>query len=422
MQVKYFPKLNPDYSKIAGQDIAFAVLLPDVLRAKNILEIAIHGVGERSGGTLENLKNLVEGFDYNNDGIREAGFVTPDMKKAVDLFGIIMIIPTYENNTFFEPAKINQLYDYAKSIYSIYDKMALTGFSLGGEAVIKYITSSLANASRVAYAIPCAAPKNIIDAAIPGSVNLPVHCFHNDKDDRVDVSNTLGIVADLNKSNPALKALYTIFRKDGHGGNIEAWSLTPPKAPNGQGFIDAAENIYQVVTDVLATGKPRQMKSGAVIQPTPTPSPVQPAQVALTADFNMSDGQVITTTTFDMDASNSTGVKPDWDGYKWDVKPVGPAAGKQYGVRADGAYGGPKKKLIDIVDGQYEIVLTVRNSTGSTAQKKVVVTAKIGVAKTVVAFDSSTDIATYSDGSTEKATAVLKDGKWTIKNSAGQIL
>lgn len=421
MQVKYFPKLNPDYSKIAGRDVAYAVLLPDTLRPKSTLEIAIHGIGERSGGTLENLKNLVEGFDYNNDGIREAGFVTPDMKKAVDLFGIIMIIPTYENNTFFEPAKINQLYDYAKGIYSIYDKMLLTGFSLGGGAVVKYITSSLTNASRVAYAIPCAATEDIIDKSIPGKANLPVHCFHNDKDDRVDVSSTYSIVSKINET-ATLKAIYTIFRKDGHGGNIEAWSLTPPKAPNGQGFIDAAENIYQVVTDIIVTGKPRQMKSGTVIQPTPTPSPTPPAQVALTADFNMSDGQVITTTTFDMDASNSTGVKPDWDGYRWDVKAINPTNNKQYGVRPAGTYGGPKMKLIDIVDGAYEIVLTVRNSVGSTAQKKVTVSAKIGVAKTVTGFDSSTDVITYSDGTTERGSAVLSGGKWILKNSAGQII
>ncbi len=416
MQVKYFPKLNPDYSKIAGRDVAYAVLLPDKWdkALKWPAMLSVHGIGERSGGTLENLKNLVEGFDYNNDGIRDNAYVTADMKTAVDKYGLVIIVPTYESDSFFDANKSGWVMASVNSEFSLKLDYWYDGFSLGAGAAINACTSVL-TAPNIVFATPCAPTNSIGNAALVAQNNIVVHIYVNDQDDNgpTNLSVTKAIIAEINKYNPPVPAIYTAFHKFGHGGHNEAMTLTPPKAPGGQGFVDAAENNYEHFLDILKNG-PRQMKSGTV-------QPVQPAQVALTADFNLSDGQVITTTIFDMDASNSTGVKDSWDGYKWDVKPVGPAAGKQYGVRADGAYGGPKKKLIDIVDGQYEIVLTVRNSAGSTAQKKVTVTAKIGAAKTLIAFDSSTDIATYSDGSTEKATAVLKDGKWTIKNSAGQI-
>jgi hypothetical protein len=85
------------------------------------------------------------------------------------------------------------------------------------------------------------------------------------------------------------------------------------------------------------------------------------------------------------------------------------------------SYGGPKKKLIDIVDGQYEIVLTVKSVTGSTATKKVIVSAKIGSVKTLVAAQGTVNL-TYADGSQEIGTIELSIGKWVVKNSAGQII
>jgi hypothetical protein len=409
MQVKYFPKLNLDYSKIAGQDIAFDVLTPDIPRDKYFLEIAIHGIGERSGGTIDNLKNLVLGFDYNGDGVRESAFVTDDMKKAVDQFGIIMIVPTYESNTFFEPAKINQLYDWAQKNYLCHPKMILTGFSLGGGAVVKYITSSIANANRVAYAIPCAATNDVAYPAIPGQAGLAVHAFHNDNDDRVHVSSTKSIISEINKSNPALKALMTIFRKDGHGGNIEAWGLAPPKAPNGEGFTDAAENIYQVATDIILNG-PRQMKSGTA-QPTPAPQPAPAPLPALqpVVSYKVEGNDIHLT------GDKSTGYKTGADG-RWEFvsAPAGVTkaqvfpGGSTY-INADGKLPKP---------GTYKFEFYLKG-----VSKPVEVTVEHGTAaKTLTGFDSSTDTITYSDGTTEKGIAVLANGKWTIKNSSGKVI
>jgi hypothetical protein len=420
MQVKYIPGIDPSWNKI--NDFACGIMLPEsflLTRTKKYKwGMITHGIGERNAGLLSHLEQLVEkGFDWNNDGKPDSFFISEDMKKAVDLHDTILVVPTYAN--FFEPAMVNKIYDHIVANYNAQLTFFFEGFSLGGQSVFKYISSSETNAKRVHLAIPVAAPYGLSSAAIAAKSGTIIHAFSNDKDDRVDSSNTVKQVTDINNQNPSIRALYTLFRVDGHGADKEAMALTPPKAPGGQGFTDAAETIWQLNDSILSSG-PRQMKSGTV---TPTPSPVPiPTPINLTAAFNLSEGQVITTTTFEMDASASIGVKSGYDGYIWDVKPYGLVSGKAYGVRPDGAYGGPKKKLIDIVDGQYEIILTVKNSSGQTAQKKVTVTAKLATAKTITGFDSTTDLITYSDGSTEKGTAVLSGGKWTIKNSAGQII
>lgn len=286
MKVEYYPKRDSNWNVI--RDVGFSVILPDNYNnlKKWPLEMAVHGIGERSAGTQADVENLVLGYDYNGDGVREGpAFVTDDMKKAVDIYGIVLVIPSYETTQFFEPAMVNYVYDFVQSKYSVVAKMLLTGFSYGGGAVVKYITSGSTNTGRVAYAVPCAPVSAIVNASIPGILKLPVHFFVNDKDTNAptNLSVTKDMVTKLNASNPAIPALYTAFRRDGHGGNVEAWSLTPPKAPLGQGFIDAAENIYQVYVDILANG-PRQMKSGTVIDPAPDTPPA-----GLTPVLNLSE-------------------------------------------------------------------------------------------------------------------------------------
>lgn len=427
MQIKYLPRLNADYSQIPGRDIAFAILLPDGYNTSKKWKwgIAVHGQGELSPGALVNLENLVEGFDYNGDGIREgAAFVTDSMKWAVDAHQLIMVIPTYNN--FLEPADVDKIYDYMLANYSVQNTFMHTGFSLGGGCVFKYASSSDTRAKRVHLAIPCAGVSSLVSASVAAKNGTVWHAFANDGDKRVGASNTTSQIDKINGQAPTIKALYTLFHRDvpnadNHGGNNEAWDKIPPKAPGGHGFTDAAETIYQLNDAILTTG-PRQMKAGNIVTP-PPPIP-DPIPVSLTADFNLTDGQTITTTSFEMDASASSGQGNNWDSYKWDVKPISPLTNKAYGVQPDGAYGGPKKMLLNIVDGTFEIVLTVKDKAGKTAQKKVQVNARMGAVppKTVTGFDSATDLITYSDGSTERGIAILSNGKWVVKNSDGTIV
>lgn len=419
MQVKHIPEVDQNGSKI--NDFAASILFPDGYPGTTKWKWAmfVHGMGELSQGGLANLKNLVEGFDYNNDGIREGGFVTEGMKWAVEAHQLIIVVPTYGDTL--EPHEVDKIYDYMLANYNVQPTFMHTGFSLGGGCVFKYASSSITRAKRVHLAVPCAGTYGLVDASIAAKNGTVWHGFANDGDNRVPASNTTSQIDKINGQNPSVKAVYTIFRRDGHGSNTEAWDKAPPKAPGGKGLIDSAETIYQLNDAILASG-PRQMKTGTVAPPPPPPPPPAPLPAPIiAADFNLTEGQVITTPIFEMDASASTGAGNSWDSYKWDVKAIVVSTGKSYGVRPDGAYGGPKKKLIDIVDGEYAIVLTVKDKAGNTASKRVNVKAKIG-SKTVTGFDSSTGLATYSDGSTEKATAVLSGGKWTIKNSTGQTI
>lgn len=416
MIVKYFPKLNPDQSQIPGQEIAFAVLIPDSYTStkKWILEIATHGMGERSGGTLENLKNLVLGPDYDSDGDRDgAAFVTADMKKAVDRYGIVMFIPTYSN--FFEPNMVNYVYDYAMSHYNLYPKMIYTGFSLGGGSGIKYGTSNESNARRVGLLILCAPTLDIIDKTIPGRVGLPVHCFHNDGDPnnpndgdpKVPASNSRTIVSKINESNPAIRAQYTFFNQGDHGGNIEAWALTPPVAPGGQGVLDASENIYQWGTDCIING-PRQMRSGtAVIQPPPVIE--APPTVTPITSYTIDEKGI------HLVGDKSIGYKTGGDG-RWELLTAPSGVTKAQVFPGGSTYINADGKLPE--PGTYVFQFSLKG-----AVKPVEVTVQHGEAvKTFSGFNSTTDLITYSDGTTEKGEATFLQGKWTVKTAGGKVI
>src|SRR5687767_2103446 len=150
MKVKYYPKVDANWNNI--RPFAIAVLYPDSYTTSKSYPciLSVHGIGERSSGALAMLTNLVEGFDYNGDGTREgAPFVTADTKTAIDLYGLIVVVPNYEN--FFEPDQVNTIMDFVKTEFSVVNEFMMQGFSLGGGAVTKYITSNLTNANKVAY-------------------------------------------------------------------------------------------------------------------------------------------------------------------------------------------------------------------------------------------------------------------------------
>lgn len=234
--------------------------------------VFIHGVGERSAGTQADLDNLFLGFDYNNDGVREPAFTIPDIKTAVDKYGIIVVIPTYKG--FFEPAKMDLIYDFMLLNFSVTSRFVIDGFSLGGGATEKYFTSNLERAKRCIVAIPCAPTRSGMDWRYVRDANLPVHYFVNDNDDNgnTNMAVTVAGVNNINSFNPPVRANYTAFRADGHGGFNRANALNPPAAPGGKGVINVAENVYEWALDVYHNG-PRSMKTGSIVTPPVEPPP-----------------------------------------------------------------------------------------------------------------------------------------------------
>lgn len=402
MTTKYYPARDNNNTQI--RQFAIAVLLPDNYdpAKKWPWMMSVHGMGERSDGQEAHLKNLVEGIDFDKNGTIDWVFAMESMKKAVDLYGIVIVVPTYQG--FFEPDKINAIYDFVAKEYSLVDKFVYEGFSLGAGAGMKYAMSSTANANRLAYLVPVAPTREYKASNAIALAKLPVHIFVNDQDDNVatNLSVTKAIITDINKTNPLTPAIYTAFRQSGHGGHGEAVGVVAPKAPGGQGVTDASENIYQVYLDILKNG-PRQMKTGGAFTPAPTPTPVPtiPATVTAKTRYELSGSAV------KLIGRESTGYKDGLEGV-WEFV-SGPA-----GVTAQQVFPGGSN-YIDAdaklpAPGSYVFRFTLKGAAPTT------VAIVYGSVKTITAFNI--DTVTFSDGTTEKATATLLNGKWTIKTAS----
>lgn len=407
MKIIYKPKRDTNYNLIPGADVGLAVLLPDGYpgNKKWPYQLSVHGIGERSGGTEESLRNLVIGVDYNKDGKVDSVYVTPGQREAVDKYGIIIVVPTYESNTFFNPAQAHWVSNYMEQNYAVMPKYWYDGFSYGAGAALAAITDPL-TAPNIAYCTPCAPTNSLSKTGIPliSMLKIPVHIYVNDEDDNAptNLSVTKEIIAAINATNPSIKAVFTAFDRAGHGSHEEATTITPPKASGGQGLIDAAENEYQVFLDILANG-PRQMKTGTV---TPVPEPIPlPTTVVAKADYSIDGYQI------HLIGDKSTGFKQGYDG-KWEFVsgPSGVTAqqvfpgGSTY-INADGVL--PKA-------GDYKFRFILKGAPA------VEITVNYGPTKTVTAFSSGT--ITYSDNSTEKGEPSYSAGKWTLKTAAGKII
>lgn len=416
MRVNFYPKIdnsNGQWKEIVGQTVGLAIAYPTAYDSSKEYPfiMIVHGIGERQPGVLSMLENLVMGTDYNGDGVREgAPFLTKDLQKAIDDYGLIVAIPNYDGS--FDASKVNFCYDFVQARFSVVSEMMLEGFSLGGGAVLSYITSSTANANRVAYAVPCAPTTSISDPTIPGKTNLPVHFFVNvsDPNGATNMNVTKICVNSLNVSNPAIKAIYTAFNKTGHGGHDEALTLTPPEAPGGQGFIDSGENVYQVYLDILKNG-PRQMRSkstsittsttkaGTSTTSTTTQGPT-PSLIA-----NAGDDQTVRLPVAFLDGTRSIGYKSA----QWKLKQAPQGVSIWHPVVESGGW--ITTKLDFPKEGTYVITLRVFSGegyTGTIAENDVVVNytttgeppAKILLQKVFIP-KTGNYVYVYDDGSVE---------------------
>jgi dienelactone hydrolase len=395
MTTRYFPAR--DNNNVQIRSFAIAVLLPDswTKDKKWPWMMSVHGMGERSDGLEAHLKNLVEGIDFDKNGTVDWVFAMESMKKAVDQYGIVIVVPTYQG--FFEPEKINTIYDFVVPEFSLVDKFVYEGFSLGGGAGLKY---AFTNPNRLAYCVPVAPTRDFTVSATIAQAKLPVHIFVNDQDDNAhtNLSVTKAIVSDINKTNPPIPVIFTAFRQSGHGGHGEAVGINPPKAPSGQGFTEAAENIYQVYLDILKNG-PRQMKAGVVVQPAPIPAPI-PTGVVLKTRYEL------TGSLLKLIGRESTGYKDGLEG-TWQFVSGPAGATKQLVFPTGSSYIDAQAKLP--MPGTYVFTFTLKGES-------VNVTVEYAGEKTVRAFNI--DTVAFSDGTTEKGTASFANGKWTIKTAS----
>lgn len=397
MKRESYPMYTVDkgvYTQI--RKFACDVLLPDSYdKAKHyIWYMMVHGVGERSAGTQDDLDNITLGFKQA-DGTRMFAIATDDIKKAVDKYNIVIVLPTYTD--FFEPAKVDLIYDHMLVTYSVTSRFAFDGFSLGGGAFERYATSSLQRAKNLIVGIPNAPThegttwKNIVDA------NLPIHFFVNDNDTNgaTNLSVTLRGVNAINALNPSIKAYYTAFHASGHGSYNEATSLTSPVAPGGQGIINISENIYEWGIDVFNNG-PRPMKSGTVVTPPPPPT---------TSTVKPIVSYTITGTTAHLIGSKSIGYKEGYDGV-WSLESAPTGITSKLVFPTGSSYIDATAQLP--VEGTYVFKFTLKGA--DPVQMTVQRGTATPVEKKAASYSIALKLLTFDDGSTEAATAVITTG------------
>lgn len=231
------------YPRESDSKEGFAVRLPAGYTSTKRYPVwlIIHGVGERSRGLLEDLKNVMLGFDYDGPGPlpRQYAIATPDLKANVDKHGHILVVVTYPYE--FNPNDVEYVMKMVEQDFSVdTTREAVIGFSLGGGAALRHATSSVAAASRWALVVVCAPVnwatnlKNVVDA------KLQLIGTTNKVDSVVSPGIIKGIVNGINSLNPEIAARLIEFPHEGHGSFLEMLSGTHALIP--QPMYDYLDN------------------------------------------------------------------------------------------------------------------------------------------------------------------------------------
>ena len=190
--------------------------------------IFLHGIGERGNGSTELNRVLTNAIPkYINaghpmtftslSGVRETFLVLSPQLNAS--YG------TWQN------VYVDEMLKYAKANLSIdTNRIFLTGLSLGGGGVWKYVSTSQSNASTFAsIAVTC----GICDwsnLCYVANANLPVWAFHAQDDGTVNVACTNSAISTIQSCNPTVQPIKTIYPS----GNHWIWDMSYDTAYNWQ--------------------------------------------------------------------------------------------------------------------------------------------------------------------------------------------
>lgn len=383
--VDYYPRESDDKEAFA---VRYAGKVGPVL-------VLVHGIGERSQGTQEDLINVVEGFDYDGPTgplTRQYAIESTEIEAFAKKYGVTLVTVTYP--TEWNPNDFNYVLNTVIANYRVdKDRLYIHGFSLGGGAVLRYVTSSVENASRVAGA-GVAAPVNWatnIDNIM--GAGLQMVCTTYEKDNTVSPNNVKNFVANLNARGPKLLAYLKIYPGTAHGGFSE---------------ILGTESYWQWMVE--NSRNKRIAYTGETVAPA---EPAKPSTLQAVIGYDQSGTQA------KLNATGSIGNPVAW---KWSIVSV-PSGVNRYDPSLFPGGAGYKTSTLNLPKaGSYVIELEVTNSFGEKAATQATVTYPISTEprkKVVASFDSSSDLVTYEDQTTEKAIAVLTAGKWQIKTAAG---
>lgn len=363
--------------------------------------LIIHGVGERSDGNLDNLRNVMTGFDYDGIGPRgrEDAVLYPAFRAEADKRGHIIIVVTYKDN--FNPNDIDYALNTAEADFNVdRTREAVIGFSWGGREVMRYLTSSPAAPRRLALAVICAPvnPGGNLQYVVDARLQLIGITYQEDP--TVSPANVKAIITGINKLNPEIGAYYIELPGKAHGGLSEIQAGTYAIIP---------QHIMAYLDSVSTTNRKQY--------PTSTAKPTEPVTEKPGGTLIAKASFTGTGPDIALDGRQSTG----WSSARWQVSQVPDGVNKYAAIVVEGAgWITGKAKLPK--QGTYVIDLFVKDATGKEAKDSLTINygAAQPVPKTVQAFNSATDLITYSDGSTENGRASYSFGKWVIEAASGK--
>ncbi|WP_276483548.1 hypothetical protein [Paraflavitalea pollutisoli] len=353
--------------------------------------LCVHGIGERGAGQVDNLINLIDGFDYDGPGPlpRQYAFENTTIEVLAAKYDFHLVTVNYPDS--FQPNDFTYVLGQVSADFSVdQTRLYIAGFSLGGGAILKKVTASVTDAASLAGAI-AAAPvnwatthKNVADA------RLQVIGTTCEIDDTVSPANVKDFVAKVNAYKPEFPAYLIVYSGHAHSGFNE---------------ILAEENTWQWMAANSTTKRIAFTRSSTL---TPTKPVDPPPSTTVKADFNVKDTKT-SGSAFELDASASVGASE----YYWEVSRT---TAPWYSHKLQGgAGGGPKKLLSGLVPGEYQVTLTV-NGKVKTDTRKLIVEDGIAIEPETRRLTEATGsiVLKYSDGTTGTAKVSVVDGKLVV--------
>ena len=301
------------------------------------LIIFLHGIGERGDGQGQLPMVLANAIPkYINQGHPMRFYVNGQWQT-------FLVLSPQLSQSFgsWETFYVDEMLKWAKQTMRVdTNRMYLTGLSLGGGGVWKYVTTSVNHARQFAAIAPVCGTCEWGNVCNIAQANLPVWAFHAQDDGLVGVGCTTGAISMLNSCAPTTPPLMTIYPQ----GNHWIWDMAYDTTHAWQN-----PNVYEWFLN--------QSRSSVALPPNVLPI------------ANAGPDQTITLPTNSVFLNGSASSDPDGSiiGYTW-TKISGPS---QYTIsNFDQAFTG----INNLVTGTYIFQLTVTDNRGGTSRDSVVIT------------------------------------------------
>lgn len=261
--------------------------------------IFIHGNGERGDGTDTGLQSL---YDFLNSQWN-------NILASLDKSGNYLLVAPQLSAAKWEwdVATVQKGIDYAKTLNYNPKRLYITGVSLGGGGVWKYVSQSIAASNLFAAAVVIC---GVGGWSVLCNIKCPIWAFHASDDGTVGVGNTISAVDGINACNPPVKATKTIYPTGNHYIWGRVWD--PVDLPGVNGETVSLLSWF----DLNEQGSPVAVPTKTVVTP-PDPLPTSTLK-AVPVVTN------ITSNSATLDGSKSEG-KIRWQSWTMLTQPPGSA-------------------------------------------------------------------------------------------------